>query len=191
MGAAFQERAGLGAEHEKLSSARAGAPTGPFVDEVRRAVLMRARSGRQFHGVADDFLGDGHLAHDIMKAEHVFAGEQRFNERGRFGGGPRDHGDLLILGQVIHHDIEHEAIQLRLGQRIRAFHLNRVLRGEDEERFLQRVANSGGRDLMLLHCFEQRGLGLGRRAIDFIGEDDVGKHRSADENHSSPLAGVL
>src|SRR6266496_5479117 len=29
MGAAFQERAGLGAEHEKLSGARAGAPTGP------------------------------------------------------------------------------------------------------------------------------------------------------------------
>ena len=70
---------------------------------------------------------------------------------------------------------------MRFGQRIRAFHLNRVLRGEDEERFLQRVADSGGRDLMLLHCFEQRGLGLGRRAIDFIGEDDVGEDRASNE----------
>ena len=37
------------------------------------------------------------------------------------------------------------------------------------------------RDLPLLHGFEQRGLRLGRRAVDFVGQHDVGEDRPADE----------
>ena len=41
---------------------------------------------------------------------------------------------------------------------------------------------------MLLHGLEQRGLGLGRRAVDLVGEQDVREHRSAHEHHL-PLSG--
>ena len=37
--------------------------------------------------------------------------------------------------------LEEEAVELRLGQRVRALHLERVLRGEHEERLLERVAS--------------------------------------------------
>ena len=47
--------------------------------------------------------------------------------------GPHDL-DLLVLRQVVDHDLEHEAVELRFGQRVRAFLLDRVLRREDEER---------------------------------------------------------
>ena len=38
---------------------------------------------------------------------------------------------------------------------------------------------------MLLHGFQQRGLGLRRRAIDFIGQQNIGKDRTFDELHPS------
>ena len=121
------------------------------------------------HGITNDFLGDGDLAHNVVKTKHVFAGEVSLDGRGQFGGRARDHGDLFILRQVIHHDIEHEPIELSLGQRISALHFDWILRGEHEERLFQRIADARDSDLMLLHRFEQRGLSLGRRAVNFVG----------------------
>jgi hypothetical protein len=46
---------------------------------------------------------------------------------------------LLPIGET-HVQLEEEAIELRLGQRIGALHLERVLRREHEERLLERVA---------------------------------------------------
>ena len=111
--------------------------------------------------------------------------------RGLAAGGLLHHLDFVVLGQVIDHHVEHEAVQLRLGQRIRAFHLDRILRGEHEERFGQRVAHAGGGDLMFLHGFEQRGLRLGRRAVDFVGQDHVGEDRAGHEGELPFAAGVL
>ena len=36
-------------------------------------------------------------------------------------------------------------------------------------------------DLALLHRLEQRGLRLGRRPVDLVGEDDVGEHAAGAE----------
>src|SRR3712207_8091177 len=41
---------------------------------------------------------------------------------------------LLAVGGVVDDDLEHEAVDLRLGQRVGALGLDRVLRGEHEER---------------------------------------------------------
>ena len=103
-----------------------------------------------------------------------------------------DDGHLVVLGQVVDDHVEHEPVELGLGQRIGPLHLDRVLRGQDEERLLQRVAHAGRRHLVLLHRFEQRGLGLGRRAVDLVGEDHVGEDRPLDELHPpSAVAGLL
>jgi hypothetical protein len=37
-------------------------------------------------------------------------------------------------------------------------------------------------NLMFLHRFEQRGLRFRRRAIDFVGEEQIAKHRSWKES---------
>ena len=103
----------------------------------------------------------------------------------------RDHGHLFVLRQVVNHDVEHEAVELRFGQGVGAFHFNRVLRGEHEERFRQCVADAGGSDLVLLHRFEQRRLRFRRRAIDFVGQNHVGENRPRHECHGPSLAGLL
>ena len=44
---------------------------------------------------------------------------------------------------------------------------------------------------MFLHRFEQRGLGLGRRAVDFVRENHVREDRAFDEDHLAAAGRVL
>ncbi len=92
-------------------------------------------------------------------------------------------GDLPFLGAagVIDLDVEQEAVELRFGQRIGPFLLQRVLRGQHEERRGQRVHLAAGGDLPLLHRFEHGGLRLGRRAVDLVGQEHVGEERAGQE----------
>ena len=53
------------------------------------------------------------------------------------------------------------------------------------------MADTSGGDLMFLHRFQERGLGLGRGAIDFVGKDHVGENGAADECHFSAFTGFL
>ena len=49
------------------------------------------------------------------------------------------------------------------------------------------VGVAGHRDFVLLHGLQQRGLGLGRCAVDLVGQHDVGEDRPVDEAEA-PLA---
>ena len=71
--------------------------------------------------------------------------------------------------------LEEEAVELRLGQRVGALHLDRVLRGEHEERLGERVLLLGDGDAVLLHRLEQRALRLGRGAVDLVGQHQVAR----------------
>ena len=98
--------------------------------------------------------------------------------------------DLQLLRPLGHreHDLEQEAVELGLGQRVGAFVLDRVLRRGDQERPRQRMAHAVDRDLPLLHRLEQRRLGLRRRAVDLVGEQEVGEHRSLAERQLAAIA---
>ncbi len=107
------------------------------------------------------------------------------------GRGPRNF-DLLVLLRIVNLDEEHEAVQLRLGQRVGSLLLDRVLRGQHQKRRRQRQRLSENRDLAFLHRFEHRRLSLRRRTIDFVGQHDVGEHRPGDElETASPVAVAL
>ena len=64
------------------------------------------------------------------------------------------------------------------GKRIGALLLDRILRRQDQERIGQMVGVVAERHLAFLHRFEQRALHLGRRAIDFIGQNEIGENRA-------------
>jgi hypothetical protein len=74
-------------------------------------------------------------------------------------------------------DLHQEAIELRFGQRVSAFHLDGVLGGHHQEGEFEFVGGVAAGDGALLHGFEQRGLRFGRGAIDFIGQHQVGEDR--------------
>ena len=81
---------------------------------------------------------------------------------------------LLVLAARIAEPVqEHEAVELRLGQLEGAGLLDRVLRGDDQERRGQLQVLAADRDLALLHRLEHRALHLRRGAVDFIGQQQV------------------
>ncbi len=87
-----------------------------------------------------------------------------------------DRRQLLAAG-VADDQLEEEAVELRLGQRVRAFLLDRVLRGHHEERLLELVVLAADGDGAFLHRFEQGRLRLGRGAVDFVGQADLREDR--------------
>ena len=76
---------------------------------------------------------------------------------------------------------DQEAVELRLGQRVGALVLDRVLGRQHQERALERARAVFGGDLALLHRLEQRRLGLRRGAVDLVRQQDVGEHRAGAE----------
>ena len=127
-----------------------------------------------------------------MQTLDLLAGGDDRDRRIEVSGRVREDAPLLLGARILDHDVEHEAIELGLGQRIGAFLLDRVLRRQDEQRPIEGEPRAVDRDLVLLHRFEQRRLGLRRRAVDFVGEQDVGEHRAADEaNHAASRRPVL
>ena len=84
---------------------------------------------------------------------------------------------LVRLRRRLDEALEHEAVDLRLGERVGALLLDRVLRREDEERLRKRVRLIANRHLALLHRLEKRRLHFRRRAVDFVGQEQVGEDR--------------
>ena len=189
--AALDEGSCLGTEDEVLAGSCAGSPADPFVDEVGSAGAVGAGAGGEFHGVAGDVFGDGDLLHDLLEGLKLLAGKEAMHGLFFATRGEGDDGDFFVLAEVIDDDVQHEAVELRFGQRVGAFHLDGVLRGENEEGLGEMHGVSGDGDLMLLHGLQQRGLGLRRRAVDLIREDHVGKDGAFVEDHATPLLGIL
>ena len=93
----------------------------------------------------------------------------------------RHAGHDLLLGiatGIPDAHLEHEAVELRLRERIRPFLLDRVLRGQHEKRLAQKERLAAERHLLLLHRLEQRRLDLGRSAVDFVRQHEVGEQRA-------------
>lgn len=103
-------------------------------------------------------------------------------------GGVRQDAPFIVEIRVVDDDVEHEPIELRFRQRVRALLLDRVLGGQHKQGPLELVPDPAHRDLILLHGLEQGRLRAWRSAVDLVGKDDVGEDRAGNEA-DLPLAG--
>src|SRR5215813_2017807 len=130
--------------------------------------------------------GNQHLTNQLAQSHDFFRGLDPLEHRSqiRYGGGrgrADDTLDLLVRG-VREADLEEEAIELRLRQRICAFHLDGVERGQHEERRWQAIGGASHRYLQFGHRFQQRGLRLWRGAVDLIPQQNMSEDRSFDKD---------
>ncbi len=116
---------------------------------------MAARAARMRRGLEQSF----HL--DLLPPAH-----------------PQEHFLLLVPAGIADPDLEHEAVELCLGERIGPLVLDRILGREDEEGLLEAVRGSADRDLMFLHGLEQGRLHLRRRAVDLVRQNDLREERA-------------
>ncbi len=146
-----------------------------------RPLPARPRCIDQPDGVARDLFGDDDLPHELLNLENLGAAQHPLRRLRRHACRLGDDSDLFVLVEVGHDDVEHEAVELRLGERIGSFELDGILRREHEERPLERIGPARGRDVILLHRLEESRLRLRRRAVDLVGEEDLREDRPADE----------
>ena len=93
---------------------------------------------------------------------------------------------LLGLGvRVSEVHADQEAVELRLGQRIRAVELNRVLRGDHHEECGQHVPHALDRHLLLGHRLKQARLRARAGAVDLVGQEDIREDRALAEGEGS------
>ena len=126
-----------------------------------------------------------------MKFADDVAGKKRLNRLEVSGRCLLDYGHFVVFRKVVDQNVEHESVELRFGQRIGAFHFDRVLRRQHKEWFVQRVALSRCGDLMFLHCFQQSRLSLWWGAVNFICKQHIGKNGARNEPHRSATSTVF
>ena len=89
------------------------------------------------------------------------------------------HNTIQIRARGIRYqDLHEEPIQLGLRERISSFHFDGILRGHHQKWQLEFVGCGATGDRALLHGFKQRGLRLGRGAVDLVGEHQIREDRA-------------
>src|SRR5437879_527723 len=120
---------------------------------------------------------------DALHLQQIAGADHRLHLR-VLDGHPLHDGDLFQYAGIGDDDLEHEAVDLRLRQRIRPFALDWVLRRQHQERVRQGEGLLADRHLPFLHRLQQRGLHLRRRTVDLVGQDEI---RERSEEHTSEL----
>ena len=126
------ERAGAGAQHQRLAGARAGTPGDVLVG--LGVALAGAGRADQLEDRLDHAFGDRHAADQRLDLLQPLGGRAR-SAALRFldAGGLEQDAPLGVEVGIEDVDLHQEAVELRLGQRIGAFLLQRVLRRQHVE----------------------------------------------------------
>ena len=137
-----------------------------------------ARSENDVGDILLNLLVKIYLAHHFAGVDNLLSRADGTN------GGQSAHDvladNLLLLFErgIVDDHLQHETVHLGLGQRIGSLLLDGVLGGHHEERTGKGKCVAANRHLMFLHSLEQSTLHLGRGTVDFIGQHEVGKHRT-------------
>ena len=93
-------------------------------------------SGRAYQadGIFRDMRCDRHAADEALVAKDVGRSQHGLRLRRRPARRAVHDLHLLRFTRVIHEDVHHESIELRLGEWISSLHLDGVLRRQNEER---------------------------------------------------------
>ena len=175
--AAAQQREHACRLHEPDRAAGAGAELDQRRELGQTVLLGVPRRVGERDRVADRVAIDEHGLRGARVVAEVIEGHALADRRGVGEAAPDDRR-LLADGRIVDDDLHQEAVELRLGQRISALGLDRVLGRHHDERQRDLVGRSADRHLLLLHHLEQRRLHLGRGAVDLVGEQEVAQHRA-------------
>ena len=127
-----------------------------------------------------------------MNADKIFRAHGRFGLRLIAACGLQQNAPLGCAIGIEHVDLHQEAIELRFGQRIGAFLLQRVLRRQHMERARQIVALASHRHVIFLHGLQQRRLRARAGAVDLVRHQQLREDRPAHKaERAAPVGGLL
>ena len=174
-----------------LCRARTGAPGDVAPHIIAGVFLFWPSGGEERDGPFENVPGDGHLIDNVDELRELLAFGHRHKAVPLRA--ERTRGNIHLVGarRVLNVDTQHEAVELRLGQWIGALLLDRILGGHNNEWRGQLVGFAVHGHSQFLHCFQKGGLRLGRRAVDFVSENEVGEDWAAMKNQIPPPARLV
>ncbi len=132
---------------KNCTAPRTRSPTESLGDEVGHPGLAYAGLADQRQHIAYDVVRDGHLAYQPLQVQDLFGREHRRDVLGESAGRAPCNFELLVEARIADEHLNMKRSCLRLGQRVGAFLLDRVLGRQHEERVRQLVPNPAHRDL--------------------------------------------
>ena len=146
------------------------------------SLIKRAGVGAGAGGAHDFEDGIHHLLANGQGADEALGGHQVSRGHGWLwwcffiACGGEEHAALGLERGIGDIDLHDETVELGFGQGISAFLLDGVLRGEHVEGLGQVMAMASNGDVVFLHGLQQGGLGAWRRAVDFVGHQQLAEH---------------
>ena len=181
MDAPLHDRPCFRAKNQILTGPGSCTDRNVFFHEVGDRLVTGPGGTHQANRIFYHMRRDRHLEDHILQL-HDFG--MRKNRHGFLccaGGGIGNDLFFLMGLRIINPDVEHEAVQLRFGKRIRSFLFDGVLGRQNKKRCVQCIGFVACGYSFFLHGFEQGGLGLGRCPIDFIGEEQIAEDGATNE----------
>ena len=175
-------------QHQGLAGARAGSPD-DVAGDLRDVRGLGAAGADQAKDRLDHAVADRHAADQELGLLKLGRGHRLGRLFLRHAGGGDQHAPLGFEIGVGHVDLHQEAVELRFGQRIGAFLLQRVLGRQHGERRRQVVIAAGDRDAVLLHRLQQGRLRARAGAVDLVGHQQLAEDGAGNEAERAP-AGV-
>ena len=111
------------------------------------------RGENETHGVVEDVGAHRHLQGQVVHLQEGLAAGYHVGGRLHGRHGLAHDGGQLAAHRVGDEQLVKEAVELGLGQRVGALHLDRVLRGQHVKRARQRARGAGNGHRLLLHRF--------------------------------------
>jgi len=172
---------GLGAEHQILRRPGSRTPFQVLVGNLCSQFRERSGPGCQLNRVLNHIVVNRHLPDQIMEKLNLFTRNYRVEIIMIGGGGFFYNGNFIGELRIVEPYGKHKTVELGFRKRIRAFLLDRILGGQHKKGLLQNEMVACRRHSLFLHGFQQRRLGFGRRPVDLIGQNDIGKNRTGDK----------
>ena len=139
----------------------------------------------------DHAFADRRAAHQALRRHQLGGGHRRLRLDFAVAGRLDEDAALGVAVGIADVDLHQEAIELRLGQRVGAFLLERVLRRQNMERRRQVVARPSDRHVAFLHRLQQRRLGARAGPVDLVRHQQLGEDRPLDEAETAAAVEAL
>ena len=142
---------------------------------------------RVYHVVGNESVHENR-SDGLLREHHLFEGYHPGEAIDGVGGHLSfDDVGLLLDGRIAQTQTQDEAIQLRFGQGEGPAVLRRVSCGEEQEGPWDVLGDAVDGDLLLLHCFQEGGLGPGGGAVYFVHQHHV-RHDGAGPEVEFPVS---
>src|SRR5205085_2107166 len=123
----IEQRVSLGAEYERLSRARSGAPPDVILHQLRGIGRIRARRAGDVRRITKRGIRGGNLAHQPLEFLRLRAVEYWRENRIVHRGRSAKNSDFLIGRRISDANVEEKTVELRFGKRIGSLLLDRIL----------------------------------------------------------------